>query len=68
MTTDPFQFVKGVQKGLKKLSNRLGSSRNPKLKEMEKRLSEIGTKMSEKFGLKKENKGEHKEDEDGGGG
>lgn len=61
MSVDPFQFVKGVRNGLKKLSETLGQAKNQNLREMGKRLSEIGTKMSEKFDVKKKR---GKKDED----
>ena len=53
MTTNPSQWIKGVQKGLKKLSEKLGKAKNPNFREMGKRLSEIDTKLSEKFAVKK---------------
>lgn len=61
MTADPFQFVKGLQKGLKKISEKLDKSKNVKLQEMGKRLSEIDAKLSEKFDAKKR---QDKKDED----
>lgn len=61
MSADPFQFVKGVRKGLRILSEKLDKAKNQNIREMGKRLSEIGAKMSEKFNVKKKR---DKKDED----
>lgn len=53
MTADPFKLIKEVQKGLKKLSEKFVKAKNPNFRKMGKRLSEIDTKMSEKFWVKK---------------
>lgn len=43
------KVVNKLQQGLKDLSKKLGKFKNPKFKEMEKRVKEINNKMKEKF-------------------
>lgn len=43
------KLVNKFQQGLKELSEKLGKFKNPKFKEMEKRIKKINNKIKEKF-------------------